>query len=154
MAMEKEEMLKFGRWLKASRKGLGLTQKELAAEIKRNGGEISYPTIQGIEAGTIKAIGPRIEGVLMKFFENCEVRNSAINIGGKGNLSVTGNHPVVVSDIMHRNDSASSMDTVALAKMILDPKFREKIDGIQSMLGVDEDHAIRIVLEAELRGKK
>ena len=61
--MERDEIRRFGKWVKEQRKLRKMTQLGLAAALNLAGG-----TISAIEQGTIAAIGPKMKETIEAYF--------------------------------------------------------------------------------------
>lgn len=137
---KREELKSLGVKIRQLREASGLSRKELADALGMH-----YARLQMIENGTEKAVGPKTQEKIMKFFENCHVGSSAITVGGKNNVQVAGGHSIIIGSAEKQSPID---DLVPVVKEAMRPEFQKKVEAIIEALGVDEDHAIRVVLEA------
>lgn len=129
--MNREEIVKFGQWVKDSREQKGLTQTQLAAQIGVAAGSIS-----AIEGGTVRSIGVKMENRIRSFFGNIQPATQTLQT-----LNLTGLETLTPA-------------LRKLAAVCLESDFPERVRKVKEALGCTETEAAAQIFLWELQKNK
>lgn len=131
--MDRNEIIAFGKWLKAAREDKGLTQTQLAARIG-----VSAGSIAAIEGGKVRSVGNKMEAKLRAFFEGGSPPPAPHALQGLGLTGLEALTPALQK----------------LAAVSLAADFPERVAKVQDALGCTEAEAAAQIFLWELQKNK
>ena len=126
--MTKDEILQFGKMVKAKRQKLGLTQQELAQELA-----VSKGSIAAIEVGVVRSIGIKMVKKINEYFDS-----KCIEEGNEGKSTGTAIPNYEAKDVLGMIQN--------LASLVSGDDFETKVEQIKNVLRCSKEQAIFTIM--------
>lgn len=121
--MTREEIIKLGKKIKDKRIRLGMTQTECAKSVG-----IGFSTLQALELGKSITIGKRVKSLVENYLNPAAISPSLNNI----------------------DESVHSSFLLRIAKIVSEPDFTDRVNGVAELLRVSPEIAAFEVIEKDL----
>lgn len=131
--MNREEIIKFGCWVKERRKAAGMSQSQLAAKL-----DIAPGSISAIESGVVRSLGINMVTKLRAFFEGGSPPPAPQALQGLGLTGLEALTPALQK----------------LAAVSLAADFPERVAKVRDALGCTEAEAAAQIFLWELQKNK